>query len=86
MLEVGVDKQASGCGADGKELCTPLTARDAQTHFGAWCIVSAPLTLSLDLKNASAVDASWPLISNSEAIEVDQDWLGGFQRLTVQAE
>ena len=39
-------------------------------------MVSAPLTLSLDLTDKAAVDESWPIIANKEALDVNQDWAG----------
>ena len=43
-----------------------------RSHFGAWCIVSSPLILSFDLTNADTYTRVWPIISNKEAIQVNQ--------------
>jgi len=61
MLEVGVDG---------------LNDAETRSHFGAWCIVSSPLTLSHDVNDDSVSDAVWPVISNKEAIAVNQAWAG----------
>ncbi len=69
MLEVGV--------APGVHPGEPgLTVTESRSHFGAWCIVSSPLTLSHDLNNATLTDAIWPIVSNTEAIAVNQAWAG----------
>lgn len=65
MLEVG-------CTAQGHS----LTAVETRTHFGAWCIVSSPLILSHDVDDDSVVDEIWPIISNKEAIAINQAWAG----------
>jgi alpha-galactosidase len=43
---------------------------ESRTHFGAWCIVSSPLILGLDLTDENKVDSVWDIISNTEAIAV----------------
>ena len=47
-----------------------------RAHFGAWAIMSAPLVLGLDLLNSPLVDSVWEIISNQEAIQVNQRWAG----------
>jgi hypothetical protein len=74
MLEVGV--KMTNCGTSHDEICPGLSAAETQTHMAAWCIVSAPLTLSMDMTDKAAVDAAWPLISNKEALDVNDDWAG----------
>mmetsp|Transcript_25820 Transcript_25820/g.59715 ORF Transcript_25820/g.59715 Transcript_25820/m.59715 type:complete len:417 (-) Transcript_25820:50-1300(-) len=66
MLEVGTPNGAA----------PPLSAAESRSHFGAWCISSAPLILSHDLRDKTVSDAAWPLISNREAIVVNQAWAG----------
>lgn len=46
----------------------PNNLTESKTHFGGWCIVSAPLILGMDLTDASSLDAVWPIISNKEAV------------------
>ena len=48
---------------------------------GAWCIVSSPLILGMDMSNASTMADVWPYISNIEAIAVNQAWAGDPGRL-----
>ena len=47
-----------------------------RAHFGAWCIVSSPLILGFDVLDARAFDVVWPVISNTEAIAINQQWAG----------
>jgi len=68
MLEVG-------------NLKGPDNITQSRTHFGAWCIVSAPLYLSFDLTDVATVDLVWSIISNKEAIAVNQAWHGHPGRL-----
>jgi len=53
-----------------------LNAAEMRSHFGAWCIVSSPLTLSHDVNNDAVADFVWPVISNKEAIAINQAWAG----------
>jgi len=53
-----------------------LTLDENYAHFGMWCIMSAPLILSLDVNNNTQMDNVWPIISNKEAIAVNQAWAG----------
>jgi len=47
-----------------------------QAHFGAWCIMSAPLVLGFDLRNEDIISDVWAFVANEEAIEVSQSWSG----------
>lgn len=58
-----------------------LAVTESRTHFGAWCVVSSPLILGLDLLDKSRVDSIWEIISNKEAIAVNQAWAGHPGRL-----
>jgi len=49
---------------------------EQRTHFGLWCTLSAPLTLSMDFTNTSNVDSVWSIVSNTDAIGVNQAWGG----------
>ena len=52
-----------------------LSQDEAKSHFGAWCIVAAPLLISNDL--VSGIDAeTLAILSAPEIIAVDQDVLG----------
>mmetsp|Transcript_65527 Transcript_65527/g.189925 ORF Transcript_65527/g.189925 Transcript_65527/m.189925 type:complete len:416 (+) Transcript_65527:116-1363(+) len=61
MLEVGVKG---------------LSLTEARSHFGAWCIVSSPLILSHDVNDDGISVDIWPVISNKEALAVNQAWAG----------
>jgi hypothetical protein len=41
-----------------------------------WCVLSAPLTLSMDFQNKTATDSVWPIITNTHALAVNQAWAG----------
>ena len=70
MLEVGVSKMPD------RGSLNFLSPAETRTHFAAWCIVSSPLTLSHDLTNDTTMDAVWPVISNREALAVNDAWAG----------
>jgi hypothetical protein len=53
-----------------------LTMVEARTHFAAWCIVSSPLILGHDLTNDTVMNAVWPIITNREALAVNDAWVG----------
>jgi len=53
----------------------------SRTHFGAWAIVSSPLILGYDLRDEHVTDKIWDIISNKEAIAVNQAWAGHPGRL-----
>lgn len=75
MLEVGNFNEANNT----------LGFIESRTHFGAWVVVSAPLILGLDLTDKANVDAVWPIISNTEAIEINQVWAGHPGRLVLES-
>ena len=52
------------------------TFEQNRAHFGAWCIISAPLYLGFDLRNRTLLEAMWPIIGNIEALAVNQQWSG----------
>ena len=64
------------CGDDGNAQCPPLTVTEAQTHFGAWAIVSSPLTLGFNLTDMAVMGAHLPTIANRDALAVNQDYAG----------
>lgn len=73
MLMVGVGPTCAG------DTCAepPLpSVTEQRTHFGLWCVISSPLTLSMDFANATLVDAVWPIVTNVAAIAVNQAWAG----------
>ena len=72
MLEVGVSQMPA------RGSLNFLTPSETRTHFSAWCIVSSPLTLSHDLTNTSTMDAVWTIITNREALAVNDAWAGTY--------
>ena len=46
-----------------------------RAHFGAWCVVSAPLILGLELSDAKLAPIL-DIIGNAEAIAVNQQYAG----------
>ena len=52
-----------------------------RAHFGAWCIISAPLILGLDVRDDKLLAPILPVITNAEAIAVNQQWSGHPGRL-----
>ena len=58
----------------GKAEPTRLTPNEQYTHVSLWCLLAAPLILSGDITRLD--DFTLSLLSNDEAIEVDQDPLG----------
>jgi len=62
-----------------------LSHTESRSHFGAWCVVSAPLILGFDLTSSAKVDSVWDIITNTEAIAVSQTWAGHPGRLVSQA-
>ena len=70
MLEVGCAAGPGGKSDSG------LTIEETRMHFGAWAIVSSPLTLSHDVNNDTITDFIWPIIANPEALAVNQEYYG----------
>merc|ERR1712032_1112214 len=70
MLEVGCQHGPGGAKDPG------LSMAETRTHFGAWAIVSSPLTLSHDVNNDTIMDEVWPVIANREAIAISQTYAG----------
>jgi alpha-galactosidase len=66
MLEVAIME-------DGNPV---LNFTESRTHFGAWCIVSSPLILGMNLSDTENLATFWPIISNEEAIAVNQEYAG----------
>ena len=68
-----------GCWAypDMLEVGNLASFEEDRTHFGAWCIVSAPLILGHDLANDMTNDQIWPIVTNRDAISVSQSFAEG---------
>jgi len=70
MLEVGCQHGPGGASDPG------LTIAETRTHFGAWVIVSSPLTLSHDVNSDTIMDQIWRIITNTEVLAVSQSYAG----------
>lgn len=70
MLEVGCQHGLGGADDPG------LNPEETRSHFGAWAIVSSPLTLSHDVNNDTITDQIWDVITNTEILAVNQAWHG----------
>ena len=68
MLEVGV--------TNTQNMPSYLSHTEARTHFALWCVTSSPLILGLDVTNATTLGSVWDIVTNTEAIAVDQDYAG----------
>merc|ERR1711871_652862 len=53
-----------------------MTKNENRVHFGAWCIISSPLILAYNLSDSARHDLMWDIITNKEAIQVNQIWDG----------
>ena len=62
MLEVGVNKW-------GNE----LTAEEAKTHFGMWCIMNSPLLIGCNINSLDSTNLN--LLKNKDLIALNQDTL-----------
>eukprot|EP01120_Amphizonella_sp_Union-15-10_P006187 TRINITY_DN1950_c0_g1_i1.p1 TRINITY_DN1950_c0_g1~~TRINITY_DN1950_c0_g1_i1.p1 ORF type:complete len:212 (-),score=38.15 TRINITY_DN1950_c0_g1_i1:50-685(-) len=62
-----------------------LTYNESRSHFGAWCVVSAPLVLGFNLLDSPKVTQVWDIITNVEALEISQSWNGHPGRLVSQS-
>jgi hypothetical protein len=45
--------------SDMLEVGNLATVTESQTHFGLWCVVSAPLQLSFDMRDNGRLDSVW---------------------------
>jgi len=68
MLMVGIRRKEDGI--------IGLTKAETRTHFGSWAIVSSPLLLGHDVYDKEVNDHIWDIISNREAIAVNQIYAG----------
>mmetsp|Transcript_9103 Transcript_9103/g.16103 ORF Transcript_9103/g.16103 Transcript_9103/m.16103 type:complete len:265 (+) Transcript_9103:1-795(+) len=68
MLQVGIRRKDDGI--------IGLSEAETRTHFGGWCIVSSPLMLGYDVNDEEVNDFIWDIVSNKEAIAVNQAYVG----------
>lgn len=59
----------------------PWAAQEDRTVFGTYCITSSPLILGHDVTNETQNAQVWDIVTNTEAIAVNQDWSGHPGRL-----
>jgi|EP01043_Picozoa_sp_COSAG02_P023308 hypothetical protein len=43
-----------------------------EAHFGLWVVTSSPLILGFDMLSDETMDRVWPIITNIEAIAINQ--------------
>ena len=53
-----------------------MTKGENRVHFGGWCIVSSPLVLAFNLSEPARHNLVWDIITNKEAIQINQAWAG----------
>lgn len=54
----------------------PLRTDQERTHWGLWCILSSPLILGLDMSQRETMDRVWATITNKDALDVNDAWVG----------
>ena len=79
--EVPLSRPGGWAYADMLEVGNLASYEEDRLHFGAWCIISSPLMLSFDVTNKTLTDSVWPIITNTEVLEVSQTWAGHPGRL-----
>jgi len=62
-----------------------LSFSEAQGEFSAWAVLSSPLVLGIDVTNRTEYDMWWPIVSNTEAIAINQQWAGEAGHLIAAA-
>ena len=72
MLIVG--NYGKGLATGGNGLYKGMTDVEYQTHFSLWCMFSAPLLASNDLRKMNEATAT--ILTNPEMLAIDQDVLG----------
>ena len=66
---------------DMLEVGNMATFEEDRAHFGAWCVVSSPLVLGYDVTDSSVTEKVWPILSNRQAVQVNQQYAGHPGRL-----
>jgi alpha-galactosidase len=72
MLIVG--NYGKGNATSGGGIYKGMNDTEYQSHFSLWCMFSAPLLTSCDLRNMN--DATSAILTNTEILAIDQDELG----------
>ena len=55
-----------------------------EAHFGLWVVTSSPLILGFDMLSDETMDRVWPIITNVEAIAINQACVPHFCTLSSQ--
>jgi hypothetical protein len=61
----------------------PQPLVEDRSQFGMHAITSSPLMLSFNVTNTTLLQLVWDIISNEEAIAINQDWAGSPGRLVA---
>jgi len=88
MLAVGVTvPQPPGAKHHCESATDPcfMNLTEMRSNFGGWSIISNPLVLAMDLRDSATLDKVWPIITNREAIAINQEWSGDSGRLHNQS-
>ena len=72
------DMMLVGVGSDGGRL-TVMTPTEQQAHFSLWCMLATPLIIGNDLRHM--MPETLAILTNTEAIAINQDQLGEQARL-----
>ena len=62
--------------ANGTGVFVASNYTENETHFNLWCMMNAPLMLGADLREVEYGDDTWKIITNKDAIALNQDPLG----------
>merc|ERR1712048_404072 len=74
--DVPLSRPGSWAYPDMGEVGRMASVIEDRSHFGAWVITSSPLILGYDLNKEDVTDKIWDIISNKEAIAINQAWAG----------
>ena len=69
MSEVGVSP-----GLHKNEVA--LTHAEARAHFASLAVLSSPIVLALDVRDSTAMNSSWDIVSNTELLAINSAWAG----------
>ena len=53
-----------------------MTTEEYKTHFSIWCMMKSPLLIGNDVRKMTKKDIAYQILTNKEAIAVNQDPLG----------
>lgn len=77
MLGIGAPAYGSPLWAQARSRgCANMTLDEERTLFANWAIISSPLILAIDVRNATTVRKYWPIVTNSEALRINSAWAG----------